>query len=108
MTAYTRFAALEILVFRLPATLHIALRSPDERQLEMLLLLTTPFHWHLHFSRTGFHYMQAGSLTVAVVLLFAIAIGRRSPVLFGCAGVATGIAFQTYYAAWLTQLILGS
>jgi len=74
----------------------------------MLLLLTTPFHWHLHLSRSGFHYMQAGSLTVVAVLLFAIAIDRRSLALFGCAGVITGIAFQTYYAAWLTPLILGA
>ncbi len=52
--------------------------------------------------------MQAASLTVVAVLLFAIAIDRRSPVLFGCSGVVTGIAFQTYYAAWLTPLILGA
>jgi hypothetical protein len=74
----------------------------------LLLLLTTPFHWHLHFSRTGFHYMQGASLTAVAVLLFAIAVDRRSPVLFGCAGVMTGIAWQTYYAAWLTPLILGA
>jgi len=74
----------------------------------LLLLLTTPFHWHLHFSRTGFHYMQAASLTAVAMLLFAIAIDRQSPVLFGCAGVVTGIACQTYYAAWLTPLILGA
>ena len=74
----------------------------------LLLLLTTPFHWHLHFSRTGFHYMQASSLTVVAVLLFAIAIERRSLVIFGCAGAVTGIAFQTYYAAWLTPFILGA
>jgi 4-amino-4-deoxy-L-arabinose transferase-like glycosyltransferase len=72
------------------------------------LLLTTPFHWHLHFSRSGFHYMQAGSLTVVAVLLFALAVDRRSAVLFGCCGVVTGIAFQTYYAAWLIPLILGA
>jgi len=74
----------------------------------LLLLLTTPFHWHLHFSRTGFHYMQAGSLTVAAILLLVVATDRRSPVLFGCAGVVTGIAWQTYYAAWLIPLILGA
>ena len=74
----------------------------------LLLMLTTPFHWHLHFSRTGFHYMQAASLTVVAVLLFAVAIDRRSSVLFGCSGVFTGIAFQTYYAAWLTPFILGA
>ena len=74
----------------------------------VLLLLTTPFHWHLHFSRTGFTYMQAGSLTVVAVFIFAIAIDRHSPVLFGCAGVVTGIAFQTYYAAWLTPFIIGT
>ena len=74
----------------------------------LLLLFTTPFHWHLHFSRTGFHYMQAASLTAVAVLLFALAVDRRSPVFFGCAGVVTGIACQTYYAAWLTPLILGA
>ena len=42
------------------------------------------------------------------MLLFAAAIDRRSPVLFGLSGVVTGIAFQTYYAAWLTPLILGA
>ena len=72
----------------------------------LLLLLTTPFHWHLHFSRAGFHYMQAASLTAVAILLFAVAFDRRSPVIFGCAGVVTGIAWQTYYAAWLIPLIL--
>jgi len=74
----------------------------------VLLILTTPFHWHLHFSRTGFHYMQATSFAAVAVLLFIIAVDRRSPVLFGCAGVVTGIAWQTYYAAWLTPLILSA
>jgi len=74
----------------------------------VLLILTTPFHWHLHFSRTGFHYMQATSFTAVAVLLFVIAADRRSPVLFGCAGVVTGIAWQTYYAAWLLPLILAA
>jgi hypothetical protein len=72
----------------------------------LLLIMTTPFHWHLHFSRTGFHYMQAASLTAIAVWFFVVAIDRRSPVLFGCAGVVTGIACQTYYAAWLTPIIL--
>ena len=74
----------------------------------LLLILTTPFHWHLHFSRTGFHYMQATSFAAVAVLLFIIAVDRRSLVLFGCAGVVTGIAWQTYYAAWLTPLILSA
>jgi hypothetical protein len=70
------------------------------------LILTTPFHWHLHYSRTGFHYMQAASLTALSILFFALALDRRSVVLFGCAGVSSGIAWQTYYAAWLTPAIL--
>ena len=72
----------------------------------LLLLLTAPFHWHLHFSRAGFHYMQAGALTVVALWLFVTATDRRSPLLFGCAGVAAGIAVQTYYAAWLLPLIV--
>jgi hypothetical protein len=72
----------------------------------LLLLFTAPFHWHLHFSRAGFHYMQAGALTVVALWLFVMAADRRSPLVFGFAGVAAGIAFQTYYAAWLLPVIL--
>ncbi len=72
----------------------------------LLTILTVPFHWHLHYSRTGFHYMQAASLTAVAVLIFAVALDRRSPVLFGCAGAVTGIAWQTYYAAWLIPILL--
>jgi hypothetical protein len=52
--------------------------------------------------------MQAGSLSAVAVLLFVVAVDRRSPVLFGCAGVVAGVAWQTYYAAWLTPLILAA
>jgi 4-amino-4-deoxy-L-arabinose transferase-like glycosyltransferase len=72
----------------------------------LLLVMTAPFHWHLHFSRTGFHYMQAASLTAVAIWLFVVAVDRRSSVLFGCAGLVTAIACQTYYAAWLTPIIL--
>ena len=72
----------------------------------LLLLFTAPFHWHLHYSRAGFHYMQAGALTVVALWLFVTAVDRRSPLIFGCAGVAVGIACQTYYAAWLLPVIL--
>jgi len=72
----------------------------------LLLLFTAPFHWHLHYSRAGFHYMQAGALTAVALWLFVTAVDRRSPLLFGFAGVAAGIACQTYYAAWLLPVIL--
>jgi hypothetical protein len=45
-------------------------------------------------------------LTAVAIWLFVIAADRRSPVLFGCAGVVTGVACQTYYAAWLTPVII--
>jgi hypothetical protein len=50
--------------------------------------------------------MQAGALTVVALWLFVMAADRRSPLVFGFAGVAAGIAFQTYYAAWLLPVIL--
>jgi 4-amino-4-deoxy-L-arabinose transferase-like glycosyltransferase len=84
----------------------IARRLFGVRPAMLLLIMTTPFHWHLHYSRTGFHYMQAASLTAIAIWLFVLAFDRRSPALFGCAGVVTGIACQTYYAAWLTPIIL--
>jgi 4-amino-4-deoxy-L-arabinose transferase-like glycosyltransferase len=88
------------------ATYLIVRRLFGVRLALLLLIMTTPFHWHLHFSRTGFHYMQAASLTALAILLFVIAFDRRSPVLFGCAGVVAGIAWQTYYAAWLLPILL--
>ena len=90
------------------ATYLIARRFFGVRPALLLLFLTTPFHWHLHFSRTGFHYMQAVSLTAVALLLSVLALDRRSPVLFGCAGVITGIAWQTYYAAWLVPVLLAA
>jgi hypothetical protein len=90
------------------ATYLIVRRFFGVRPALLLLVLTTPFHWHLHFSRTGFHYMQAVSLTSVALLVFVFALDRRSPVLFGCAGVITGIAWQTYYAAWLVPFLLAA
>jgi hypothetical protein len=97
------FALLSLL-----ATYLIVRRLFGVRPALLLLIMTTPFHWHLHFSRTGFHYMQAAALTAVALLLFVLALDRRSPVLFGCAGVVTGIAWQTYYAAWLIPILLAA
>jgi hypothetical protein len=90
----------------LMATYFLVRRLFGVRPAMLSLIMTTPFHWHLHFSRTGFHYMQAASLTAVAIWLFVVAVDRRSPVLFGCSGVITGIACQTYYAAWLTPIII--
>jgi hypothetical protein len=92
----------------LAATYLLVRRLFGARPAVLLLILTTPYHWHLHFSRAGFHNMQAVSCTTIGLLLFAVAADRRSPVLFGCAGVVTGIGWQTYWGAWLTPLILAA
>lgn len=101
-----RFASVLLGLLSLIAAYLLVRRLFGVRPALLLLIMTTPFHWHLHYSRTGFHYMQAASLTAVAIWLFVIAFDRRSPVLFGCAGVVTGIACQTYYAAWLTPSLL--
>jgi hypothetical protein len=101
-----RFGSALLGLLSLVAVYLLVRRLFGVRPAMLLLIMTTPFHWHLHFSRSGFHYMQAASLSAVAIWLFVLAFDRRSPVLFGCSGVVTGIAWQTYYAAWLTPIIL--
>jgi 4-amino-4-deoxy-L-arabinose transferase-like glycosyltransferase len=101
-----RFSSAVLGVVSLLAAYLIVRRFFGIRPAMLLLVMTSPFHWHLHFSRAGFHYMQAASMTAVAIWLFTLAVDRRSPVIFAAAGVVTGIACQTYYAAWLTPFIL--
>jgi len=64
-------------------------------------------HWHIHFSRSGIHYMQGSfaTLLLFVLLLRGIDGGRR--VDFLLAGFAIGLCFSVYYAARAAPVIAG-
>jgi 4-amino-4-deoxy-L-arabinose transferase-like glycosyltransferase len=63
--------------------------------------------WHIQFSRTGFHYMQA---PVAILLAFYFVVravqDRRVLDWFLC-GVAIGLSLEVYYAARVAGLLVG-
>ncbi|HQR68433.1 MAG TPA: glycosyltransferase family 39 protein, partial [Thermoanaerobaculia bacterium] len=64
----------------------------------LTLVLSAAYHWHLHLSRTGFHYVQATALAVLTLATFQAATTSRRLVMFGLAGLLTGIGLQTYPA----------
>lgn len=70
------------------------------------LALTVSYPWHVHLSRTGFHYVQAATATVGTLALVAVALRSRRLVWFAAAGVCLGVGLQTYYAARLVPLLL--
>jgi len=56
-------------------------------------------HMHIHFSRTGFHYMQGLLFSQASLFLFLLALQKQKPVLFFLSGVITGLGFHVYLSA---------
>lgn len=77
-----------------------------EKTAMWLIWLTAFFHFHLHFSRTGFHYMQGAGLIMLTLALFVYALRSRHPFVFGLCGVSLGIALQSYCAANILLLVL--
>jgi hypothetical protein len=63
-------------------------------------------HWHVHYSRTGFHYMQAIFATLLLFWLFERGIQRRDRITPLLAGFAAGLCLVVYYAARLAPVIL--
>ena len=63
--------------------------------------------WHIHFSRTGFHYMQAIPATLLVVLFMLRAFERKRELDFMLAGVSLGICAVVYYAGREIVPIIG-
>lgn len=66
------------------------------------VVLTAAYHFHLHFSRSGFHYIYAAAFGVWA-LFFAIRGFRTGQYRWAIfAGLATGIGMQTYPSAFVT------
>ena len=62
-------------------------------------------HWHVHFSRTGFHYMQAVFAGTLFVYLMLRAIDTRRAANWLLAGFAVGLGFEVYYGARIAPVI---
>jgi hypothetical protein len=62
--------------------------------------------WHIHFSRTGFHYMQ--SLAVMLFTLYFIVRGieHRRVLDWVLAGFGIGASVEVYYAARLVPIVV--
>jgi 4-amino-4-deoxy-L-arabinose transferase-like glycosyltransferase len=69
-------------------------------------VLLTIAAWHIHFSRTGFHYMQA-PLAVLLALYFLVrgVQDRRLADWVAC-GFALGLSVEVYYAARLAPVLV--
>lgn len=64
-----------------------------------------PFHLHIHFSRTGFIYIQAALFIAVVASLFSRFVRAPSMVNGALLGVGTGFALMVYSA---THVLVGA
>src|SRR5262249_21755943 len=62
--------------------------------------------WHIHFSRTGFHYMQALLVTLAALYFMMRGIQDRRVLDWILCGFALGLSVEVYYAARLAPVIV--
>ncbi len=63
---------------------------------------------HVHYSRTGFHYMQAGFATVLVLYLVVRALDTRRLADFVGLGLACGLCLGLYPAARLAPVLVAA
>ncbi len=64
--------------------------------------------WHIHFSRTGFHYMQAPVATLLALYFMIKAVQDRRILDWLLCGMAIGLGFEVYYAARIAALLVGA
>src|SRR5262249_48283771 len=62
--------------------------------------------WHIHSSRTGFHYMQALLVTLAALYFMVRGIQDRRVLDWILCGFALGLSVEVYYAARLAPVIV--
>jgi 4-amino-4-deoxy-L-arabinose transferase-like glycosyltransferase len=72
----------------------------------MAAFLMTVAHWHIHYSRTGFHYMQAVFVILLLFWLFERGLQKRDAFSFMLAGFAVGLCVLVYYSARVAPVIL--
>ncbi|HLZ29314.1 MAG TPA: glycosyltransferase family 39 protein [Chloroflexota bacterium] len=62
--------------------------------------------WHIHFSRTGFHYMQAPVATLLTLYFLVRGIQDRRLLDWVLCGFAIGLSVEVYYAARLAPVVV--
>jgi 4-amino-4-deoxy-L-arabinose transferase-like glycosyltransferase len=75
---------------------------------QLVLLLTIPYHWHVHLSRIGLHNIQSTTTTVWALALFMMGLQRSGWHWFALSGVVSGIGVQTYFSARLVPFVLAA
>jgi 4-amino-4-deoxy-L-arabinose transferase-like glycosyltransferase len=63
--------------------------------------------WHIQFSRTGFHYMQAPVVTLLALYFVVRGIQDRRPLDWLLCGMALGFSFEVYYAGRIAAALVG-
>jgi 4-amino-4-deoxy-L-arabinose transferase-like glycosyltransferase len=86
-------------------TFLLARRLFSDRVATVAAFLLAVAAWHVHFSRTGFHYMQATFATVFLLCFVATALETMSPLAFLFAGFGAGLCWIVYFGARLSPLI---
>ena len=62
--------------------------------------------WHIHFSRTGFHYMQAPVAMLLALYFLVRGLQDRRLVDWVISGFALGLCIDVYYAARLAPIVI--
>jgi 4-amino-4-deoxy-L-arabinose transferase-like glycosyltransferase len=86
-------------------TFLLAGRLFSERVATVAAFLLAAAAWHVHFSRTGFHYVQATFATVFLLYFAATALETKNPLDFLLAGFGAGLCWIVYFGARLSPLI---
>lgn len=77
------------------------------RAMVFFLVAILPFHLHVHYSRTGFIYMQAALFIALVAYLFGRFVQRPSARNGFLLGLGTGFALMVYSATHVLVGVLG-
>jgi uncharacterized membrane protein len=64
--------------------------------------------WHIHFSRTGFHYMQAPVALLLALYFLVRSVQDRRVVDWVLCGFAIGLCFEVYFAARLAPVVVAA
>ena len=64
--------------------------------------------WHIHFSRTGFHYMQAPVAMLLALYFLMRGLQDRRIVDWVLGGFALGLCIDVYYAARLAPVVVAT
>ena len=62
--------------------------------------------WHIHFSRTGFHYMQAPVATLLALYFLVRGLQDRRILDWVLCGFAIAVCIEVYYAARLAPVVV--